>query len=109
MRRDPASGGEKIAGEIVEKVREFIKKDSLVDESAHVQVIVKVYGDLFKLWRTYEAAGSNLGSSDLTRFFSHFNRKDSLVDFVDFGPRRGSIEKKLSGIQHVPQSGSQPG
>ena len=35
---------------------------------------------------------------DLTRFFSHFNRKDALIDFVDFGPRKGSIERKLSGM-----------
>jgi hypothetical protein len=99
MRRDPASGGEKIAGEIVDKVKEFINKDGMIEDSANVQVVVKIYGDLFKLWRTYELTGSNLGSSDLTRFFSHLNRKDSLVDFVDFGPRKESIEKKLSGMK----------
>jgi hypothetical protein len=81
---------------LISKVTSFVQ--SILESSSNVQVIVKIYGDLFKLWRTYEAAGSNLGSSDLTRFFSHFNRKDSLVDFVDFGPRKGSIERKLSGM-----------
>jgi len=93
---DPANGGEKIAVELISKVTSYIQ--SILELSSNVQVIVKIYGDLFKLWRAYEAAGINLGSSDLTRFFSHFNRKDSLVDFVDFGPRKGSIERKLSGI-----------
>jgi len=92
---DPATGGEKIATEIISKISAFI--EPTLDDPKSVQVIVKIYGDLFKLWRTYEATGSNLGSSDLTRFFSHFNRKDALVDFVDFGPRKGSIERKLSG------------
>jgi hypothetical protein len=81
--------------ELISRVTSYIQP--ILDSPSNVQVIVKVYGDLFKLWRTYEAAGSNLGSSDLTRFFSHFNRKDSLVDFVDFGPRKASIERKLSG------------
>ena len=93
---DPATGGEKIAVELISKVTSYVQP--LLESPSSVQVIVKIYGDLFKLWRTYEAAGSNLASSDLTRFFSHFNRKDSLVDFVDFGPRKGSIERKLSGI-----------
>lgn len=93
---DPATGGEKIAVELISKITSFIQP--ILESSSNVQVIVKIYGDLFKLWRTYEAAGSNLGSSDLTRFFSHFNRKDSLIDFVDFGPRKGSIERKLSGV-----------
>lgn len=81
--------------ELISKITSYIQP--VLESPSSVQVIVKIYGDLFKLWRTYEAAGSNLGSSDLTRFFSHFNRKDSLVDFVDFGPRKGSIERKLSG------------
>jgi len=98
MRRDPASGGDKMAGEIVDKVRDYIKKEGVIEDPAGVQVLVKIYGDLYKLWRTYEMAGSNLGSSDLTRFFSHLNRKDSLVDFVDLGPRKVSIEKKLTGM-----------
>lgn len=86
-----------MAAEVVGKVKDFVKKEVMLEDSTNVQVNVKIYGDLFKLWRMYEAAGSNLGSSDLTRFFSHFNRFDSLVDFVDFGPRKGSIERKLSG------------
>ena len=94
--QDPAAGGEKIAAELAELTSSYLKL--VLDDSTNVQIIVKIYGDLFKLWRTYEAAGSNLGSMDLTRFFSHFNRKDALIDFVDFGPRKGSIEKKLSGI-----------
>ena len=93
---DPASGGEKIATELVDKVSSYLK--NVLDDIRNVQIIVKIYGDLFNLWRTYEAAGSELGSMDLTRFFSHFNRKDALIDFVDFGPRKGSIERKLSGM-----------
>ena len=69
----------------------------MVDDSSGIQIIVKIYGDLFKLFKTYEAAGVELGPMGLTRFFSHFNRRDPLVDFVDIGPRRGCIERKLSG------------
>jgi len=93
---DPPSGGEKIATELAERVSSYLK--DVLDDATNVQIVVKIYGDLFKLWRTYEAAGSGLGAMDLTRFFSHFNRKDALIDFVDFGPRKGSIERKLSGM-----------
>ena len=96
MDRYPASGGEKIATELVHKVSSYLK--DVLDDTTNVQIIIKIYGDLFKLWRTYEAAGCCLGTMDLTRFFSHFNRKDALIDFVDFGPRKGSIERKLSGM-----------
>jgi len=79
-----------------EKTLEHVS--SLTGDSTGIEVIVKIYGDLFQLWQRYEEAGSNLGSSDLTRFFSHFNRCEPLIDFMDIGPRRESIEKKLSGI-----------
>jgi hypothetical protein len=78
-----------------EKVLEYLA--TIMDDVDGIQVIVKVYGDLFKLWQKYEEGGSKLGSSDLTRFFSHFNRSDALVDFMDIGPRKESIERKLSG------------
>lgn len=78
-----------------EKTFEYI--ESLSSDNAGAEVIVKVYGDLFQLWQRYEETDSNLGSSDLTRFFSHFNRSEPLVDFIDIGPRKESIEKKLSG------------
>jgi hypothetical protein len=79
-----------------EKTFEYI--ESLPGDNAGAEVIVKVYGDLFQLWQRYEETDSNLGSSDLTRFFSHFNRSEPLVDFIDIGPRKESIEKKLSGM-----------
>jgi hypothetical protein len=98
--RDPAEGGETMVTTLQEKTLEYVS--SLTGDAAGVEVIVKLYGDLFQLWQRYEEAGSNLGSSDLTRFFSHFNRCDPLVDFVDIGPRKESIEKKLSGIYPSP-------
>lgn len=82
-----------------EKTLEYVA--SLTGDSAGVEVIVKIYGDLFQLWQRYEEAGSNLGSSDLTRFFSHFNRSEPLVDFMDIGSRKESIEKKMSGVAPV--------
>lgn len=78
-----------------EKTLEYVS--SLVEDTSGVEVIVKIYGDLFKLWQRYEEEDSSLGSSDLTRFVSHFNRSDPLADFMDIGPRKESIEKKLSG------------
>jgi hypothetical protein len=83
-----------------EKTLEYVS--SLVGDKSGMEVIVKIYGDLFKLWQRYEEVGSNLGSSDLTRFFSHFNRSEPLADFMDIGQRKESIEKKLSGKSHSP-------
>jgi hypothetical protein len=94
--REPAEGGESMVSTLQEKTLEYIA--SLNGDSTGVEVIVKIYGDLFQLWQRYEEAGSNLGSSDLTRFFSHFNRCEPLVDFMDIGPRQESIEKKLCGM-----------
>jgi hypothetical protein len=98
--REPASGGEKIADVLVTKTNSYLQ--NVLDDSTNIQVIVKIYGDLFKLWRTYEGAGIELGSMDLTRFFSHFNRNNALIDFVDIGPRKASIERKLSGENRSP-------
>lgn len=78
-----------------EKTLSYIS--SLTGDTTNVEVIIKVYGDLFQLWQRYEEGGSNLGSSDLTRFFSHFNRCEPLVDFMDIGPRMETIEQKLRG------------
>jgi hypothetical protein len=94
--REPADGGENMVSTLQEKTLEYVS--SVTGDSAGIEVIVKIYGDLFQLWQRYEEAGSNLGSSDLTRFFSHFNRCEPLVDFMDIGPRKESIEKKLCGM-----------
>jgi hypothetical protein len=85
-----------------ENTHEYLS--SLMDDVSGVEVIVKIYGDLFKMWQRYEEEGSSLGSSDLTRFFSHFNRTEPLVDFMDIGPRKESIVKKLSGMFSFPSS-----
>ncbi|KAG9243223.1 hypothetical protein BJ878DRAFT_130199 [Calycina marina] len=93
---DSPTGGEKIASALVEKVSSYL--ENILDDCHNIQIIVKIYGDLFKLWRKYESAGVELGNMDLTRFFSHFNRQDALIDFVDLGPRTQAIERKLSGV-----------
>jgi hypothetical protein len=94
--RDPAEGGETMVTTLQEKTLAYVS--SLTGDTTGVEVIIKVYGDLFQLWQRYEEGGSNLGSSDLTRFFSHFNRCEPLADFMDIGPRMESIEQKLRGI-----------
>ncbi|PSS23399.1 hypothetical protein M430DRAFT_17319 [Amorphotheca resinae ATCC 22711] len=93
---EPVEGGEGMVSALQENTHEYLS--SLMDDVSGVEVIVKIYGDLFKMWQRYEEEGSSLGSSDLTRFFSHFNRTEPLVDFMDIGPRKESIVKKLSGV-----------
>lgn len=87
-----------------DKTLEYVS--SVAGDANGVEVIVKVYGDLFQLWQRYEEVGAGLGSSDLTRFFSHFNRCEPLVDFVDIGPRKESIETKLHGKTFLYRMGS---
>jgi hypothetical protein len=92
------SGGSDAASHLDNEIQNYLRANSLIPNSAEIEVMVNVYANKLGLARTLFDAGMIDHLNAFETFFQSFTRGKSLFHFIDCGPGKERADAKLRGV-----------